>query len=666
MRMFFALALLTFFNQNQASAGSHSPAPQTLIVECPAEIYLREGQAFDTSITGAPKILSNTGGAITMSWLEFFSPGNCSNQHDIVTRIFTIRNVLGDLERCTQRIYFKHLTPADIRVPADTTVSYPKDVSFSAVVLNENLPFRMITFTYSDAKLSAGCNPPIRIRRNWTFTNLCTGEITQKTSLITIQNYQNSFEHNKIVEDAICTNEGYIELVPKGEFGPFKYRWNTNDSTAILRNLSPGIYSAIVTDRFNCNQLQTVGLQSMSDRADVGGRIVTQNDYRVYPDSIYFGDEKNIQKVCLSPNGGLHYGMTVNQKKPGFMEFRLVKRTEPIEGISTRDIILIQRHILGVQKFVDTLKNFAADVNNNKNVTASDIAELRRLILGVKDNFTEVLPWYFLVQNWRQVMTPFQAFQSIQFNGVQIVNFPRQNVDVLAMKMGDIDLSYRRQLQDEDVQIRSGVRDVILQIPDQIIEKDLWTDVPVFLQKRIPIQGIQFSLASCHHAIEIAEVRPVQITSDCIHRNDEGIQVSASEAGQMNLNPDLPLFILRLRSNQTGIRTNQMICPGNRISSFYYDSETNEIPLGIQFDQISSKSDPQFKLSPNPAGQECLIESLSKDKGFITIQSLEGKLMFEDDITGSIKISLSHYPRGVYVVRLSQENQTTSQILIIP
>lgn len=80
------------------------------------------------------------------------------------------------------------------------------------------------------------------------------------------------------------------------------------------------------------------------------------------------------------------------------MEYRLVKRTDPVAGISTKDVLLIQKHILGIERFSDTLKYFAADVNNNFNVTASDMTELRRLILGIKDNFTAVLPWYFYEQ----------------------------------------------------------------------------------------------------------------------------------------------------------------------------------------------------------------------------------------------------------------------------
>jgi len=656
--MFFALALLSFFNQNQATAGSDSPAPQTLEVECPATIYLTEGQAYDTSVTGAPRIIANNGGTVTISWLEFFSPGNCSNKNDIVTRIFTVRNALGDLQRCTQTIYLMHLSPATIRVPADTTVSYPRDVAFSAVVLNATLPFRMITFTYTDTKLSPGCNSPIRIRREWRFTDLCTGQVTQKVSFINVQNYQNSFEHTKVTEDALCENEGFVELIPKGEFGPFRYRWNTGDTTSnALYNLSPGVYTAVVTDRFNCNQLQTTSLQSMSDRADVGGRIVTQNDYRVYPDSIYFGDPKNVRKYCLSPNGGLHYGMTLEQKKSGFLDYRLVKRTEATEGISTRDIIIVQRHILSIEKFVDTLKNFAADVNNNRNVTASDISELRRIILGIKDNFTEVLPWYFLVQNWKEVIKPVQSFQSIQFGGVQIVNFPRTNADILAMKMGDLDLSYRRQLDNGPVP-RSRGEDLQLILRDRIMPASEWVDVPVYLRSAAPVLGFQFSLSACSDA-EIIGLENRQLCDECFQLDETGLHVSSSTGLPLSWNENEPMFILRIQNREEGQKLSQLICLDGRLDPEYYDSENRIFTLG--FNAYSEETlPPTIRIEPNPSQSATWLRTDASGPVEFQLVDSWGRQIRNGKFTHSILLETENLPSGVYSLRFSQDGKLLS------
>ncbi|MBL0081567.1 MAG: hypothetical protein IPP37_03640 [Saprospiraceae bacterium] len=46
-------------------------------------------------------------------------------------------------------------------------------------------------------------------------------------------------------------------------------------------------------------------------------------------------------------------------------------------GVSTFDLVLIQRHILGLAKLDSPEKLLAADVNKDGKVTASDLVELR-------------------------------------------------------------------------------------------------------------------------------------------------------------------------------------------------------------------------------------------------------------------------------------------------
>jgi hypothetical protein len=54
-----------------------------------------------------------------------------------------------------------------------------------------------------------------------------------------------------------------------------------------------------------------------------------------------------------------------------------------LNGVSTFDLVLIQRHILGVQLLDSPYKMIAADANNSQTITTSDIIMLRRLILSI-------------------------------------------------------------------------------------------------------------------------------------------------------------------------------------------------------------------------------------------------------------------------------------------
>jgi hypothetical protein len=68
----------------------------------------------------------------------------------------------------------------------------------------------------------------------------------------------------------------------------------------------------------------------------------------------------------------------------------------PLNGISTYDLVMIQKHILGVQLLDSPYKVIAADINNSQSVSALDMVELRRMILGEYENFPSNTSWRFV------------------------------------------------------------------------------------------------------------------------------------------------------------------------------------------------------------------------------------------------------------------------------
>ncbi len=72
------------------------------------------------------------------------------------------------------------------------------------------------------------------------------------------------------------------------------------------------------------------------------------------------------------------------------------KNDDPLNGVTTLDLILIQRHILGLSVLEDSALLIAADVNNDFRVTALDLVDLRRLLLGYTENFPKKDSWTFV------------------------------------------------------------------------------------------------------------------------------------------------------------------------------------------------------------------------------------------------------------------------------
>lgn len=58
-----------------------------------------------------------------------------------------------------------------------------------------------------------------------------------------------------------------------------------------------------------------------------------------------------------------------------------------INGVTSADKLAIQNHILAITPFTDGYQVLAADVNNSNSVTASDVNEMQKLLLGLSSGF---------------------------------------------------------------------------------------------------------------------------------------------------------------------------------------------------------------------------------------------------------------------------------------
>ncbi|MEO6189960.1 MAG: T9SS type A sorting domain-containing protein [Saprospiraceae bacterium] len=645
MRNLIILLLLPLYVLATNKKNSNSLSPQTLVVECPVNFTVVEGQKYDTTVTGFPKVISNDGGVITITYIEIFNNGNCSNGNDLVTRIFTIRNTIGNIERCTQTIYIKHLKPSEIRIPTDTLIEYPKDKPLAQTLLRLPLKLGEVDITFIDTKISNMCTIPIRFKRDWSLKDKCSNEIIKKSTNITLISYQNSFEQNKSIVTDLCGNEGQIVLSPKGEFGPYTYTWNTGATTSSIFNLMAGNYSAVITDAFKCTQLNSTSLTSISETGDIGGLISTEANYRVYPDSIYIDDADNISKLCISPNGGIQYAFKLKIKKLGFIGYRFVKRTQVLDGLSTKDIVIIQKHILNKVLLPDTLRYFAADVNKNNNVTSSDISELRKLLLGIKVTFDNVLPWYFFRTDWKTTISKYNSYESIYFKGLTIGGYPRLNADVLAVKMGDMDLSYNNNIQHLDTRNNDLNDKVYLYYIKE--SQSNFIDYSIYLKNdKVSIEGLQFAIKVLSSQDKV-EIVSSQIDSESYSFVNHILKVSYSTGEPLIINEKKPLLIIRIPRNQSISWINDHIELDDVLKSEFYTEGLieNELRL-LPKDIINSQ---EFSLYPNPANNFILINRAQLDPiSELTIFDLTGKILYHNILKESNSINCSEWPNAPY------------------
>ncbi|MBL7827347.1 MAG: hypothetical protein JNJ57_11990, partial [Saprospiraceae bacterium] len=118
------------------------------------------------------------------------------------------------------------------------------------------------------------------------------------------------------------------------------------------------------------------------------------------------------------------------------------KNGNPLNGVTTYDIVLIHRHILGLEPLASPYKILAADVNLSGSITNFDKIWIRQLILGITQAFPHGKSWGFVLKEY-QFPNPFNPFSPTPPYETTLQNLTTQpySGDFVGYKLGDVNNS---------------------------------------------------------------------------------------------------------------------------------------------------------------------------------------------------------------------------------
>lgn len=125
--------------------------------------------------------------------------------------------------------------------------------------------------------------------------------------------------------------------------------------------------------------------------ADVNGNIRTENQEGI--NGVRVSSINGYGSSTITNSNGA-YQLTLSQGEDCEISPSLDENAK--NGVSTFDVVLITKHILGIQPLDSPYKMIAADANNSKQITTNDIIHLRKLILGLTDEFSNNTSWRFV------------------------------------------------------------------------------------------------------------------------------------------------------------------------------------------------------------------------------------------------------------------------------
>ena len=162
-------------------------------------------------------------------------------------------------------------------------------------------------------------------------------------------------------------------------------------------------------------------------------------------------DSKVIDDAAVSLMSSFMAGPMVDMSDEGEYAFEQVlmyydyqlspeKNDNYLNGVSTLDLIMIQRHILGIETLDSPYKLIAADVNNSQRIDGLDLVELRKLILGIYIELPQNDSWRFVnsSQTFIDPTIPWPFDENRE-----VLNFSQDvtDADFIGVKIGDVNLS---------------------------------------------------------------------------------------------------------------------------------------------------------------------------------------------------------------------------------
>jgi len=197
------------------------------------------------------------------------------------------------------------------------------------------------------------------------------------------------------------------------------------------------------------------------------------------------------------------------------------KHDNPLNGVSTFDLVLISKHILGITKFDNPYQYIAADVNSSRTITAFDMVQLRQLILNIRTEFSNNESWRFIDAAYE--FTTDQPLAENFPEVIQLTNLEQDmEMDFVAVKIGDVNGNARTNSL-ASAEDRTSINTFEITAEDQELKAGQTYTVKFNTTQLAAIQGYQFTLGYENLKLEKLNSGVAGIENFGLHNMDNGM-----------------------------------------------------------------------------------------------------------------------------------------------
>jgi len=383
---------------------------------------------------------------------------------------------------------------------------------------------------------------------------------------------------------------------------------------------------------------------------------VSSSTQQEYPFSLTTGN--NGQYAFASNPSGFNY------------EVAAEKNDDFLNGVSTLDLVLIQKHILGLDAFNSAYTSIAADANNDGKISALDLIELRKLILGVQTDFNNNSSWRFVAAS----ETIFDVENPWPFTEIISINDLSNDLieeDFIGVKVGDVNGNVvANRLQTAEVR-SAGLTNFVL--ADEFVEANQLIAVPVTSKHFNNVYGFQTTMNLDGLTFVSIESGILDISENNLA--DFGNTLTMSWESSEAITTSETLFTLVFRASQ-GVNLSDAISVNSAITSseMYKNTSLDVYNAGLEFTTEIEASFTVLQNEPNPFNDQTVIGFVLPETANTTIQiaNAEGKIVSTQTNQfnkGFNQLRLTkddvNLTTGIYYYTIESGNQSATKKMIV-
>ena len=319
------------------------------------------------------------------------------------------------------------------------------------------------------------------------------------------------------------------------------------------------------------------------------------------------------------------------------------KKMNPLNGVTTFDLVLMSKHILGITALDSPYKMIAADINRSNSITTFDIVQARRLILNIDTEFTNNTSWRFVDAGYvfADPANPFAA------NFPEVVSIANLSVDEAAnfigVKIGDVNASATpNSLLGTDT--RTTVGTLALNADDAKVNAGEEVIVDFKAKDFNAINGFQFTFNFDNTVLEFVDVKSgiesISTQNFGFTAINEGlISASWNTAKAVSLDDDAVIFSFVFNATATA-QLSETVSISSRVAAAeaYNDaSDVMDVQLAFNGAVVTTNEFEVMQNQPNPFKNTTVIPFNMADAGVVTLKVMDvtGKVVFvkEGDFT---------------------------------